>query len=206
MSLLQESLEQFLEKLSSGSPTPGGGAAAALAGALAAGLVAMVAGLTLGKRDYEEHEGEMRSALEEARALRDRLAGLIEEDIAAFNNVIAASRLPKGDPSRPGALEAALKRACAVPLETAERCLRALELSKLVAAKGKKNATSDAGAAAILAAAGLEAALLNVEVNLRAMKDEEFTCECRARAKGLAAAGEMVKTSALAAARGRSIG
>jgi formiminotetrahydrofolate cyclodeaminase len=198
MSLLQEPLSHFLEELSSSSPTPGGGAAAALAGALAAGLIAMVAGLTLGKRGYEGAEEEMKEALAEARALRDRLAGLIEADIAAFEEVMAAYRLPKGDPARPGALEAALKRACAVPLETAEQCLRALELSKLVIARGNKNAKSDARAAAALAAAGLEAALLNVEVNLQAMEDKEFARECRERAQELATAGEKAKALAMA--------
>ncbi|MGQ9478235.1 MAG: cyclodeaminase/cyclohydrolase family protein [Candidatus Bipolaricaulia bacterium] len=205
MSLLQEPLSHLLERLSSGSPTPGGGAAAALAGALAAALVSMVAGLTLGKQGYEESEEEMGRALAEAKKLRDRLAQLIEEDVAAFDGVLAAYRLQRGDPTRPEKIEAALKRACAVPLETAEHCLRALELSQLMAAKGNKNASSDAGAAATLAAAGLEAALLNVEINLRAIRDQEFVRGCRERAKELAAAGERLKAEALATARGGPI-
>ncbi len=205
MGLLQEPLAQFLERLSSGSPTPGGGAAAALAGALAAALVSMVAGLTLGKRGYEESEEEMKRALSAARELRDRLAQLIEEDAAAFDGVMAAYRLPKGEPTRPDEIEAALKRACAVPLETAEHCLRALELSRLVAEKGNKSASSDAGAAATLAAAGLEVALLNVEINLQAMRDQEFVRGCCERANELVAAGAMLKAEALAAAHGRPI-
>jgi formiminotetrahydrofolate cyclodeaminase len=197
MSLLEEPLARFLEELSSDEPMPGGGAVAALAGALAAGLVAMVANLTLGKKGYEAVQKEMKKTLEEAEELRERLAGLVEADTAAFKGVMAAYRLPKNDPARPQAIEEALKTACTVPLETAERCLRALELAEVVAVRGNKNAVTDAGAAAAMAYSGLETALLNVAINLQAIKDEGFKREYRRRGDKLAATGKELKERTL---------
>jgi len=189
LALIDRSLARFLREVARGSPTPGGGSAAALAGSLAAALVAMVCELTLGKRGYEAVEGEMRGGLARAALLRDELAELIEEDIQAFDRVMAAHRLPRGERGRAEALEAALKRATKVPLETAERCLKVLELAELAAAKGNKNALSDAGTAGWLARAGLEAALLNVAANLSSIEDEAFRREGERRREELALQG-----------------
>lgn len=199
----EKSLAELLEELSSGEPTPGGGAVAALAGSLAASLVSMVANLTCGKRGYEDVKEEMERSLEEAQELRDRLAGLSAQDVAAFNGVMAAYRLPKVDPARPQRIEEALEEACAVPLEVAECCLRVLELSEIVAARGNRNAVSDAGAAAVMAGAGLEIALLNVEANLQSMEDERFKKEQERRREELAAAGAHLRERALLSVRGR---
>jgi len=195
--MIEKPLAQFLVELSSSSPVPGGGAVAALAGSLAASLVSMVANLTCGKRGYEGVESEMHEVQAAAEELRDRLTELIEEDIAAFKAVMAAYRLPKEGPTRPGEIEEALKRACAVPDETAEHCMKTLELAGIVAERGNRNAVSDAGAAAALAAAGLEVALLNVEINLRSIGDEGFKREYQRRQEELAAAGAQLKGQAL---------
>lgn len=197
MRLLEEPLKLFLEELSSGSPTPGGGAVAALAGALAAALTIMVASLTKGKRGYEAAQPEMERVSREAEELRERLARLVEADIAAFESVMSAYRLPKGDPTRPLRIEEALKRASLVPLETAEGCLRILELAKIVAARGKREAVTDVGAAVALAYAGLGSALLNVTANLRAIGDEAFSRDYRHRAAESAMAGKRLKEEAL---------
>jgi formiminotetrahydrofolate cyclodeaminase len=201
--MTEKTLSEFLEELSSSSPTPGGGAVAALVGSLAASLVAMVAGLTIGKRGYEEVESRMREVRAEAAELRDRLAELVEQDIAAFNGVMAAYKLPKEDPARSQRIEEALRGACEVPLEVAEHCIRALELSRIAARQGNKNAASDAGAAATLAAAGLEVALLNVEINLRSIKDERFKSEYHRRREEFVAAGARLKEGALGLVRER---
>lgn len=194
---MEKTLSAFLEELSSPRPTPGGGAVAALAGGLAAALVAMVAGLTCGKRGYEAIEARMREIQEEAAGLRDRLAELIELDIAAFDRVMAAYRLPKDDPGRPRKIEEALIRACEVPREVAEHCRRVLEFSRVVVEQGNVNAASDAGAATLLAAAGLEAALLNVKINLQALEDGRFKKEYEGRREELARAGRQLREEAL---------
>jgi len=199
----RKTLGQFLEELSSAKPTPGGGAVAALAGSLAAALVAMVASLTTGKRGAGV-ESTMRKVRAEAQELRDRLAELIDQDVAAFNRVMAAYKLPQDDPAaRRQEIEEALQGACEIPREVAERCLRVLELSKIVAEDGNKNAVSDAGATAALAAAGLEVALLNIEINLQSIRDEAFKEEHQQRQEELAAAGARLREEALGLARGR---
>jgi len=199
----EERLGRFLEELSSAEPTPGGGAAAALAGSLAASLVAMVAGLTIGKRGYEEVESTMREVRAEAVELRDRLMELVELDIAAFDRVMAAYKLPKDDPARRQRIEEALQGACEIPREVAERSLRVLELAQTVAEYGNKSAVSDAGAAVALAAAGLEVALLNVAINLGSIEDGGFKKEYERCRGELAAAGTRLKEEALGLVRGR---
>lgn len=198
-----ETLARFLEELSSAEPTPGGGAVAALAVSLAASLIMMVVGLTIGKRGYEDVESRMREIQREAKGLRDRLAELMELDSAAFDRVMAAYRLPKGDPDRGRRIEEALQGACAVPREVAERSLRVLELSKIVAEQGNRNAVSDAGAAALLAHAGLETALLNVAINLQALGDGGFKKEYEGRREELERAGARLREEVLELARRR---
>ncbi len=198
MATIDQTLAQFLEALSSKAPAPGGGAAAALAGSLGASLVAMVCNLTIGKKGYEQVEERMRAALAEAARLRDELAALIDADIAAFNAVMAAYKLPKEEPEREDRIEEALREASAVPLQTAERCLAVLELAVEVAAQGNKNAVSDAGAAAWLASAGLEIALLNVAINEALLKDEAIKQELSRRRAELAREGAERRERALA--------
>lgn len=179
MSIRDESLCALLEQLSAATPTPGGGSAAALVGSIAASLVAMVAGLTLGKRAYQPVELEMRRALSEATKLRDELLELADRDREAFNAVMAAYKLPKETEAdraaREHAIQVALRGATEVPYQTALHCFRLLELAEIVVTKGNKSALSDGGAAAVLAEGALQAALLNVAINLSAISDESFT-------------------------------
>jgi glutamate formiminotransferase/formiminotetrahydrofolate cyclodeaminase len=181
MSIRDGSLCALLEELSAATPTPGGGSAAALVGSIAASLVAMVAGLTLGKRAYQHVEQEMHGVLSGAIKLREELLDLADRDSAAFDAVMAAYKLPKGTEAdraqRESAIQSALKGATEVPYQTALRCSRVLELAELVVAKGNKSALSDGGAAAILAEAAVQAALLNVAINLSAISDESFKSE-----------------------------
>lgn len=179
MSIRDESLCALLEQLSAATPTPGGGSAAALVGSVAASLVAMVAGLTIGKRAYQPVEQEMRTVLAEATKLRDELVELSDRDSEAFNAVMAAYRLPKETEAdraaRENAIQAALRGATEVPYQTALRCFRVVELAEIVVTRGNKSALSDGGAAAALAEGALQAALLNVAINLSAISDESFT-------------------------------
>lgn len=181
MALRDESLRALLEKFSAATPTPGGGSAAACVGSIAASLVAMVAGLTLGKKAYQPVEQEMHSVLSEAIKLRDELLECAERDSAAFTAVMAAYKLPKETEAaraeREHAIQSALKGATEVPYQTALRCQRVLELAEIVVTKGNKSALSDGGAAAVLAEGALQAALLNIAINLSAISDESFKSE-----------------------------
>lgn len=162
----------FLDAVSSGDPAPGGGSAAALAGALAAALAGMVARTTIGKKKYAEVEGAMQEAARIADDLRARLAQAITDDSAAFEAVMDAYRLPKTDPTRNGTIQDALYHAAEVPLETARLAVQALEQLQVVATQGNLNAATDAAAGAYLAQAALESAVLNVLVNLQDLSDE----------------------------------
>src|SRR6202140_4126137 len=93
--ITQSSVETFLDDLASGQPTPGGGSAAAIMGAMGAALVSMVCNVTIGKRGYEGVEAEMKAVREESERVRQRLTAMVAEDIAAFDSIMAAYKLPK---------------------------------------------------------------------------------------------------------------
>jgi glutamate formiminotransferase/formiminotetrahydrofolate cyclodeaminase len=161
MSMLNQKLEEFLEELASKTPTPGGGSVAALGGALGAGLVAMV--FKLSDLNSKEAEG-----------LRKELSGLIDKDIKAFDEVMKAYKIPKGQEGRGERIKSALKEAALVPLRTAELCLKVISLSREAAERGIKNAITDCGSAALIAEASLQAALLNAKINLNWLKCHDF--------------------------------
>jgi glutamate formiminotransferase/formiminotetrahydrofolate cyclodeaminase len=177
-SLLQLDLRQFANELSLDSPTPGGGSAAALCGALSASLSAMVANLTVGKKGYEEAAGEMKDAARRAQKLKDELLAAVDEDTRAFNKVMDAFGLPKGSEEqlkeKEAALERATKEATTVPLGVLEKCGPLLELAGLVARKGNPNSLSDAGVAGLLAEAAAGGAFYNVKINLPGIRDTAF--------------------------------
>ncbi|MHB1131903.1 MAG: cyclodeaminase/cyclohydrolase family protein [Chloroflexota bacterium] len=174
----EKPLNQFLGDLSSRSATPGGGSAAALCGALGAALVCMVCNLTLGKDKYKEVEGEMRAILARAEGLREELMAQIPADIAAYDAVSTAAKLPRGNEdekaARTAALQNALKAATRPPLETARLCAEVMELCQPVGERGNVNAVSDAGVGIAAAEAGLRSAGLNVRINLGLIRDATF--------------------------------
>jgi formiminotetrahydrofolate cyclodeaminase len=168
----------FLDRLASQAPTPGGGGAAAAMGAMGAALVSMVCNLTLGKKHYAAVEAEMRTTLELAENLRARLTGMADADADAFNQVMGAYGLPKESDeqklARAQSIQSALKAATEVPLACAMACAEVIALCRIVAEKGNKNIISDAGVAALAAYGGLQSAILNIQVNAAAIKDEAF--------------------------------
>jgi len=182
--LKNQPVESFLNQLAANSATPGGGGVAALNGALAASLVSMVCRLTIGKKKYAEVDAEMQSILQRAEDFRAKLTAFIDEDVSAFNAVMAAYGLPRETDAnkemRGAAIQAALKTATIVPLETSRTCAAVIELSRTVAKKGNTNAASDAGSAAQSALAGLRSAALNVKINLESLKDAQFVQETQA--------------------------
>ncbi len=184
--LMHLKCSDFIEELASDSPAPGGGSISALAGSLGAGLASMVANLTLGKETFKEQEEEIRRALGQAARLKDKLKGLVDEDTEAFNRVMAAYKMPKATDdqkkARFQAIQEGMKHAARVPLEAAEACLEVLLLTELMVKKGNPNALSDGGVGALMAAAGVQGAVLNVEINLGWIKDEAFVEHMRGRA------------------------
>ncbi len=165
----------FIDRLAAGTATPGGGAASAYVGAMAAGLVAMVARLTLGKKKYAEVEAQMQSVLEGAEKLRANLTQAIEEDSAAFEAVMAAFKLPKGteeeQAARTEAVEQAYVHAAEVPLRVARDSVATLGLAAIAVEHGNVNAISDGGSAAHFTQAALAGAALNVRANAAAVRD-----------------------------------
>ena len=183
------SIEQFLDELASKSPTPGGGSAAAIMGAMSAALVSMVCNLTVGKKNYETVADDMAITLRQAEALRVRLIDSLSADVAAFDQVMAAYRLPRETEAekqaRSDAIQEALKSATKVPLECARVCVEVIHLTRLVAIKGNKNVISDAGVAAVAAHAALRSAALNILVNTGAIYDTAFVASSLAELERL---------------------
>jgi glutamate formiminotransferase / formiminotetrahydrofolate cyclodeaminase len=170
-----DSASGFVAAVASPSPTPGGGSAVAHVGALAAALVQMVAGLTVGKKKYAAVEDEMRELRVRAASLGSRLAQLVDTDARAYRAVSEAYTMPKepadAATARQHAVQRALVGAAEVPLETARVCARVAELAEAVAARGNTNAVSDAGVAALLAGAACRGAAYNVRINVAALPD-----------------------------------
>jgi formiminotetrahydrofolate cyclodeaminase len=172
---------EFLDALAAGQSTPGGGGAAALTAAQAAALVSMVIQFTIGKKKYADVEVEMQGYLVQSELLRFDLLGEVDADAAAFDAVSATYGMPKETDeekaARTAALQAALKHAAAVPYGVAEQALAIMELARPVGAKGNTNVVSDAASALYLAYAALKCALVNVNINLKFIKDEAFVAE-----------------------------
>jgi formiminotetrahydrofolate cyclodeaminase len=168
-------IEEFLDTLSSASPTPGGGTAAALAGGAASALLAMFSNLTVGKKKYEEVDGRFRETAKKAETLGVRFRELMDADTRAFDKVMKAYAMPKETEDekqvRSAAIQEALKKAASVPLETASLALEVLEAANEVAPKGNVNAITDIATASLLADAAIRGALLNVYINLSSIKD-----------------------------------
>ncbi|NYZ75784.1 cyclodeaminase/cyclohydrolase family protein [Candidatus Micrarchaeota archaeon] len=163
---------KFLDELASSSPTPGGGSASALLCSIGASLICMVCSLTIRKKGYEQSEAELKKILEEAEILRKKAEELIDEDAKAFNDVMEAYKTPKENPLRSNIIQEALRTANSTPLQVAEIGIRVLELSRVVAFKGNVKSISDVGVAVLAANGGVRGSLLNVRVNLQAMKDD----------------------------------
>lgn len=171
-----ESVSGFVASVASSAPTPGGGSVAAHAGALAAALAQMVAGLTAGRKKYAAVDAEMRALGLEAAGLVNALSALVAKDAAAYGAVSAAYKLPSEPDDalakRKRAIDDALIGAAEVPLETARACARVAELAATCADKGNANAVSDAAVAALLAEAACRGAVYNVRINVSSLDDK----------------------------------
>nr|WP_179952418.1 methenyltetrahydrofolate cyclohydrolase [Methylocaldum marinum] len=184
-----KTIHHFLDDLASKSATPGGGSAAAIMGAMGAALVSMVCNLTIGKKNYESVEPEMKEILAKSESLRAQLMDMVRSDVEVFNKVMAAYGLPKETDEQKSArsqqIQSALQEATDVPIECAKACAEVIRLSRIVAEKGNRNVVSDAGVAVVAGHAALKSAALNVYVNVGSIKDEKFVSSRLAQLNGI---------------------
>jgi len=202
--LVSMSNREFVDELSSDSPAPGGGSVAALCAAQAAGLAAMVANLTVGKKKYAAVQDRVKEIAEAGQDLKDFFLAAIDDDTEAFNAVMDTFGLPKAGPeqsrARDLAIAEATRQATRVPLSVLEKVPALLELSDEVGRIGNANSLSDAGVSALAAMAGAEGAYYNVLINLDSLRgldqssEPDFNASTRKRAT--AALAECEKLSA----------
>jgi len=183
--LMDLTVAEFLDQLASGAPTPGGGAAAALAGALGAALVSMVCNLTIGRERYAATDAEAREILAQATSLLTTLRDGAQHDADAYGRLMNAFRQPRATDeeraARSRAIQTATADAAVVPLQLAEASARVIDLADRAVGKTNPNAASDLAVAALLAAAAIESAAENVEINLKSLEDDTLRSDATAR-------------------------
>ncbi len=196
------SIKDFLKETASGSAVPGGGSIAALNGASAASLCAMVANLTIGKKGYEAVEAEMQSIAKTASDLKQKFIQNIDRDAEAYHSVLKAFKRPRGTDAekqlRNETIQAAIKQAAHVPLQVAEAAFSLFELIAKVVAQGNKNAVTDGAVAALTAGTAIRGALYNVQINLGSIKDQVFVDKTSAKVKAIQAQVEKTEREILA--------
>jgi formiminotetrahydrofolate cyclodeaminase len=176
--ITERPVETFLDELASAAPTPGGGSAAAIIGAMGAALLSMVCSVTLSKKGQEAVEPDMKAVRDESERLRARLTAMVAEDIAAFDGLMAAYRLPKTNDEeksrRAEAIQSNLRAATETPLACARACAEVVALARRAAEKGFAGVISDAGVGVLAANSALRGAALNVYINAPSLKDRAY--------------------------------
>ena len=200
-------LDTFLGSLAAETPTPGGGTAAATAGAMGSALAEMVSALTLSKEKYAASHDAVRPIREAAQVARGELLALAREDSEAYDDVVAARKLPK-DTDEQKAVRAeriarANRRAAEVPMRTARSAVRLLAALPELVEKGNPNAASDVGAAALLLDACTEGALLNVGINLSGIDDAVLVAELQKETAVLQEESNRLRSQVVALVRKR---
>lgn len=171
------SSRELVERLATRDPVPGGGSASALAGAVAAALVGMVVELTIGRPEAADHDALLTELRAASKRLRSELLDLAENDAAAYDAVVRARRMPRETDdeiaARQAAMAEATREATRIPLATATAAVEVLDLAERIAPVGNRNAISDVGVGALLAAAAARGAGLNVRINLPYLGPED---------------------------------
>lgn len=187
--LTELTVKDFLNKVAGSDPVPGGGSIAALNGAIAAALAAMVANLTIGKKNYADCEELMKQIAERAAGLKEEFVADVDRDSEAYDRVFACFKMPKATDeekaARSAAIQEATKFAAQVPMEVARRAYGLMDTIAQVARKGNQNAVTDACVAMMAARSAVLSALMNVRINLGSLKDKEFALAMQAEADGL---------------------
>ncbi|HTW81766.1 MAG TPA: glutamate formimidoyltransferase [Terracidiphilus sp.] len=195
---LRAGIEPFIEQLAAPTATPGGGSAAAASGAMAAGLAAMVATMSHGKKAYLEHDAALGEAIARLTVLREELKAAIDADAESYNSVMAAYKASKTAPDGGAAIVAALRLAAGIPLSVAESAAEIAQIATSLRAITNPRMNSDLTTSIALARAGIAGALANVEVNLESLEadgpkplpadDAAFAVEFRSRVAALRSA------------------
>jgi formiminotetrahydrofolate cyclodeaminase len=185
---IDETLQHYLDDLASAQPTPGGGSAAALSGAMGAALASMVCRLTIVKAAYAGVQQEIEELLKRTEHLRLRFQQLMQEDIEAYGRLSACYKLPRETSEeraiRTEAIQKQLVEAALVPLEVAERAAELVQCCERIIEIGNATVLSDVATGAILASSAGEGAALMVRINVQALKNEELAVELRERLNG----------------------
>ena len=184
--LVDLTVKEFLNKVAGSDPVPGGGSIAALNGAVASALAAMVANLTIGKKNYEEHEELMNHIASLALREKDVFIADIDRDSEAYDAVFACFKMPKATDEekavRSAAIQEATRHAALIPMEVARKALEVMPVIADIARLGNRNAITDACVAMMAARSAVLGALLNVRINLGVLKDKEFVQGLQAEA------------------------
>lgn len=182
-------IEAFAQQTASNDPVPGGGSISAMAGALAAALAEMVAGLTIGRKKYAEVEEEMKAVVPGMRKTQEQLLLDIRRDSESFDLYMQALTLPKESDeekaARTAAMQNGLKEAVKVPLSVAKASYEILPVAELMVTKGNETAVTDGLVATMMARTAVLGALFNVKINLDSIKDEAFVVEVMKEVKVL---------------------
>ncbi len=174
---IENSINEFIEELSSKNAVPGGGSASALSSSVGTSLIIMVTNLTIGRKKYVEVSDKMQEIKNALEINRDKLTSLIDEDSKGYSAVMDAFKLPKDTEeeklARTQAIQEALVVAASVPLEIARVSLDSLKYVPYVFENGNINAVSDAKVAAVMLRSGILGAIYNVEINVDSLKNRE---------------------------------
>lgn len=185
-------IDEFMQRLSSKAPVPGGGGASALIGATGVSLCSMVANLTSGKKKYAQYQSDLELIISRSQDAMSRLLALIQKDAEVFEPLSAAYGISKEDPNRDNILEKALVSACSVPMEIMKETADILDILEQLTIKGTRLAVSDVGVAASALRCAMESAVLNVYINTKLMKNRDYALKINTEAENILNAG--VKT------------
>jgi len=196
-------VKEFIDELSSNSPAPGGGSAAALSAALASALGSMVFNLTINKKAYNEYEEDIKNnilkSLENTNSNKNEFLNLMDKDAEEFLELMSAFKLPKNSEEEKNLREIKIQegyqKALEIPYKVANKAFELYKYIEIAAKYGNKNAISDAGVAALLIQTAVESAVLNVKINLSSIKNEEYKIEIEKQCKLIVEEGMIKKNS-----------
>lgn len=200
--LANKTIKEFLAATASDAPVPGGGSIAALSAGVSAALVEMVAGLTIGKKGYEEAEAEMKEVKEIAAKATESFVADIDRDADSFDLFMKAMKMPKetdeDKAARSAAMQSAIVEAAEVPLSVAEAAFNFMKYTEVMVVKGNQNAVTDGAVAAMMARTAVKSALYNVQINLGSIKDEAKAAELTAKMNEIGSKVDELEASILA--------
>lgn len=189
---INDSIKKYLDDLAAKKPAPGGGSVGALTGALAAGLVSMVANFSIGK-DLPDEE-RIKEILAESETLRQKMSGLIDKDVQVYKEVSSVFKIPKETSDRKKKIQEVLKKAAEVPLKIAELGVEIMQLNKELFPICNQRLISDIGVSLSLAYSSIETGILNVEINLASIKDEQFNKTYKEKLENFKTVAHQVKS------------